>query len=134
MKHRRNCFWVYSSMNKRGGRTHPVVFHRRDRALDMWARWVKKEAIAAELKIDRTAVDRYIAWAKKNGDPRAQRAAKEWAIVKARIRRRQIKQLHDLGLSTKEIAKQLGVNIRLVQARIQEAKAATLSPELCEGE
>ncbi len=117
-------FYHYSSRNKKGGKLHPLVFRRKDKALTMW--WEHRTAaeIAVELDISIETVRRYIQNARKDGDPRATRTRPAKRIMAAETRRRHILLLSTKGLSNREIAKTLSIHPRLVQLRLKEAKSS----------
>ncbi len=114
-------FHIYSSRNKKGGKPHPVVFRRKDRALTMWWEYRTAAEIAVELDISIETVRRYIKSARRAGDPRATRNRSVKRIMAAQARRRNIIELHSKGLDVREIAKALSIHIRLVQMRLKEA-------------
>nr|DAO70282.1 MAG TPA: HTH domain protein [Caudoviricetes sp.] len=114
-------FYTFSSRNKKGGKPHPVVFRRKDRALSMWWEYRTAAEIAEELDISIETVRRYIKSARRDGDPRASRNRPAKRIMAAQARRRNICELYRKGLDVKEIAKALAVHPRLVQMRLKEA-------------
>lgn len=116
-------FYLYSSRNKKGGKPHPVVFRRKDRALTMWWEYRTAAEIAEELDISIETVRRYIRSGRKAGDPRATRTRPAKRIMAAEARRRNIIELKTRGLEVKEIAKALSIHPRLVQMRLKEATA-----------
>lgn len=112
-------FYAYSSKNKKGCRTHPEVFRRKDKALSMW--WEKQtvEEIATSLHISPDTVRNYITEARAAGDFRAApRESKRHAMAK--VRRMHIEKLASEGMDKKEIADRLNVHVRLVQMRLKE--------------
>lgn len=116
-------FHTFSSRNKKGGKPHPIVFRRKDRALTMWWEYRTAAEIALELDISIETVRRYIKSARRMGDPRATRTRPAKRIMAAEARRRNIIELKTRGLDVKEIAKALSVHPRLVQMRLKEATA-----------
>lgn len=98
----------------------PVVARRMNQCLDMYAAWSTQADIAEALGVDVLAVRRYIAKAKRRGDPRAVRPMRDRTHLRSAVRKLQISQLFAAGLSTSEIAKRLDCDTRLVQLRLRE--------------
>lgn len=115
-------FHAFSSFNKKGGKAVDAVVRKRNQALDMYQEMATYEAIAECLDISVTTVVQYVARAKAKGDVRVKRPFKHRARQLAVQRRKSIGDMKALGLSAREIAKQLGVNVRLVQIRLKEGK------------
>ncbi len=114
-------FHAYSSYNKRGGKTHPVVSRRLNQVLDMWAAMMTREDIAEHLDISVDAVKQYLRRGRRRGDPRAKRPIGMNRIaMRAKMRRHQIKLLHEVGYTPKEIATRLECTERLVMLRMKE--------------
>lgn len=121
MRHRATMpFYMFSSYNKRGGKVHPMVASRRNRALDMFADMMTIADIAAALEVDTDTVKFYIRHARRNGDPRACRGIGNRRYLRAKLRRKQIAMLAETGMKTSEIAQQLDCHVRLVQIRLKE--------------
>jgi DNA-binding CsgD family transcriptional regulator len=120
---RHTPFYAYSSKNKKGCRTHPEVFRRKDRALTMW--WEKStvEEIATSLDISPDTVRNYLREGRAAGDFRAvSRESRRHMLAK--VRRMHIDKLHSEGLDNHEIAYRLNVHVRLVQMRLKESSNA----------
>lgn len=114
-------FHAYSSKNKKGGKTHPLVFRRKDQALTLW--WERRtvDEIAASLDISPDTVRNYIRDGRATGDFRAaQRESKR--LVLARVRKMHIEELHKQGFTNLEIAERLNIHVRLVQMRLKECE------------
>lgn len=121
-KHRASLpFHAYSSFNKKGGKAVDAVVRNRNRALDMYQDMATYETIAECLDISPTTVVQYVKRAREKGDVRVKRPFKHRGRQLALQRRKSIKDMKALGLSAREIAKQLGINVRLVQIRLKEA-------------
>lgn len=114
-------FHAFSSFNKKGGRTVDTVARKRNRTMDLYAELTPYEKIAELLDISVTTVTQYVARARQQGDVRANRPFKHRGRLQALQRRKAIKDMKALGMSAREIAKQLGINVRLVQIRLKEA-------------
>ncbi|TIO14908.1 MAG: hypothetical protein E5X86_22565 [Mesorhizobium sp.] len=114
-------FHVYSSFNKKGGMVDRRVERQRNRALDMYQELSTYEKIAECLDISVTTVVQYVARARQQGDVRANRPFKHRGRLQALQRRKAIREMKALGMSAREIAKQLGINVRLVQIRLKES-------------
>ncbi|TGT36204.1 helix-turn-helix domain-containing protein [Mesorhizobium sp. M8A.F.Ca.ET.165.01.1.1] len=117
---RRQPFHAFSSFNKKGGKALDIVKRRRNQALDMYQEMATYETIADCLDISVTTVVQYVARAKSKGDVRVKRPFKHRGRQLAVQRRKSIKDMKALGLSAREIAKRLGINVRLVQIRLKE--------------
>lgn len=116
-------FHAFSSYNRKDGRTHPLVLRRRNRALSMWAEMATMEEIAEALEVDVWTVRNYIRRARRNNDVRAERPyGWDKRKMKAEIRKANIARMIECGMGPKEIAKALGVNVRLVQMRLKEGR------------
>jgi transposase len=114
-------FFVFSSYNKHGGRTHPVVARRMNMILDMWQALMTIEQIAQALEIGTTTVEQYIRKGHRIGDPRVKRPrGVDRRTLSAATRKRQMKLLHDAGFSKLQIADRLDCHVRLVQMRLKE--------------
>lgn len=114
-------FYRLSSYNRVGGRTHPIVSRRMNQVMDMWASLMSKAEIATELSIDVDTVRNYVRRARRRGDPRANRPdASNKIILKARVRKLQMKILDKAGFTKHEIASRIGVDVRLVEMRLRE--------------
>lgn len=112
-------FYAYSSKNKKGCRTHPDVFRRKDAALTMWWERSTIDEIAASLHISPDTVRNYLREGRAAGDIRAgSRESKRHMVAK--VRRMHIVKLAGEGLDIKEIAQRLNVHVRLVQMRLKE--------------
>ncbi|MER8745898.1 hypothetical protein NKH54_22850 [Mesorhizobium sp. M1004] len=94
---------------------------QRNRALDLYQEMATYETIAGCLDISVTTVVQYVARARQQGDVRANRAFKHRGRLQALQRRKSIREMSALGMSAREIAKRLGINVRLVQIRLKEA-------------
>ncbi|TJU85583.1 MAG: hypothetical protein E5Y10_24495 [Mesorhizobium sp.] len=117
-------FYHYSSRNKKDGRPHPVVYHRRDRALTMFWEQRTVEEIAVTLDVSIDTIRSYIRDGRRKGDERAMRRTGQKRIVEAQVRRRQICELSGFGFTAAEIADRLNCHVRLVQIRLKEACGA----------
>ncbi|MBZ9693917.1 helix-turn-helix domain-containing protein [Mesorhizobium sp. CO1-1-9] len=115
-------FYAYSSFNKKGGKTVDLVARRRNKALDMYQEMGTYEAIAECLDISPTTVVQYVKRARQKGDVRVQRPFKHRGRQLALQRRKAISDLKAVGLSSREIAKRLNINVRLVQIRLREGR------------
>ncbi len=116
-------FHHFSSFNKRGGRTHPLVARRRNEALDMWAALMSIEQIAEALDIGTTTVTTYIAEGHKRNDPRAKRPKGiDRRRVSAQTKRTQMRLLKTAGFTPRQIADRLECDVRLVQMRLKEMR------------
>lgn len=113
-------FYAYSSFNKKGGRVHPKVATTRNRVLNLWADMASYGKIAEELDISISTVVDVIARAKRLNDPRAARTYRHKNILKADLRRKDIKRMSVQGYTAREIAKALGCTKRLVLIRLKE--------------
>ena len=113
-------FYAFSSFNKKGGKTVDVVARRRNKALDMYQEMSTYEAIAECLDISPTTVVQYVKRARDKGDVRVQRQFKHRGRQLALQRRKAIRDMKALGMSAREISRQLNVNVRLVQLRLKE--------------
>lgn len=120
MKAKTHAFYKYSSRNRSGG-THPVVFRRREKALDMWWSGSTREEIAMSLDISPDTVRHYIRYARTRGDIRATAERMSKRRVMAEVRRMHILEMARQKLTCQEIAKRLNVHPRLVQMRLKEA-------------
>ncbi|ADV12954.1 helix-turn-helix domain-containing protein [Mesorhizobium ciceri] len=118
-------FYAYSSFNKRGGKVVDIVTRRRNKALDMYQEMSTYETIAECLDISPTTVVQYVKRARDKGDVRAKRAFKHRGRLLALQRRKAINDMKALGMSAREISKQLGINVRLVQIRLKESGNGT---------
>ncbi|RWK79653.1 MAG: hypothetical protein EOR51_12150 [Mesorhizobium sp.] len=116
-------FHAFSSFNKKGGKAVDAVVRKRNQALDMYQEMATYEKIAECLDISPTTVVQYVARARQQGDVRANRPFKHRGRLQALQRRKAIREMKALGMSAREIAKQLGINVRLVQIRLKEATA-----------
>ncbi|PAQ09728.1 hypothetical protein [Mesorhizobium temperatum] len=114
-------FHAFSSFNKKGGMVDRRVERQRNRALDMYQEMSTYENIAECLDISVTTVVQYVARARQKGDVRANRPFKHRGRLQALQRRKAIREMKALGMSAREIAKQLGINVRLVQIRLKES-------------
>ncbi|BCG88490.1 hypothetical protein MesoLj113c_46000 [Mesorhizobium sp. 113-3-9] len=115
-------FHAFSSFNKKGGKAVDIVIRRRNQALDMYQEMSTYENIAECLDISPTTVVQYVKRARDKGDVRARRPFKHRGRLLALQRRKAIKDMRALGFSAREIAKQLGVHVRLVQIRLKEGQ------------
>lgn len=113
-------FHAYSSFNKKGGRVHARVATTRNRILNLWADMASYGKIAEELDISISTVVDAIARAKRLDDPRAFRTYRHKNILKADLRRKDIKRMAIQGYTAREIAKALGCTKRLVLIRMKE--------------
>ena len=114
-------FFRLSSFNRTGGKTHPVVSRRMNKVMDMCAAMMTVEDIAKALEISSDTVRDYVARAKRRGDPRAIRPhGVDRRVLKASVRRQQMRLLAKAGYSKKDIAKRLDCNVRLVQMRLKD--------------
>lgn len=115
-------YFAYSSFNRKGGKTHPVVIRRRNRALSMWAEMKTVEEIAETLDIAECTVRAYIRRARRANDELARRPLGWETRIKMRkeLRKANIARMKEAGLDAKEIARRLGVHVRLVQMRLRE--------------
>ena len=114
-------FYRLSSFNRAGGKMHPIVSRRLNQVLDMWAAMMTVEDIAKSLDISPDTVREYVKRAKRRADPRAMRPRGiDRRVLKASVRRTQMKLLAKAGYSKKDIAKRLDCNVRLVQMRLRE--------------
>lgn len=114
-------FYRLSSSNRVGGRMHPIVIRRGNRILDMWAAFMTADEIGESLQISVDCVRRYLERARRRGDPRASRPnGINRRALKASVRRVQMKTMQKAGFSTREIAKRLDCDVRLVQMRLKE--------------
>ncbi|CAN7600243.1 helix-turn-helix domain containing protein [Mesorhizobium amorphae] len=118
-------FHAYSSFNKKGGMVDRRVERQRNRALDMYQELATYEKIAECLDISVTTVVQYVARARQKGDVRANRPFKHRGRLLALQRRKSIKEMKALGMSPREMAKALNINVRLVQIRLKEAGNGT---------
>lgn len=119
-------FYAYSRRNKPGYKPNRAVFLRREQALTLY--WQQKpiDEIAEELDIAPRTVRSYITRAKAKGDKRVTGfRPRTRHLLSSQIRRRQIVELFDAGVSRREIAKMLDVCERLVDMRLKEARDAT---------
>lgn len=128
MKHRHRSehrpalpFHAFSSFNKKGGKTVDAVARKRNRALDLYSELATYEKIAECLDISVTTVVQYVARARQQGDVRANRSFKHRGRLQALQRRKSIREMKALGMPAREIAKRLGINVRLVQIRLKES-------------
>ena len=112
-------FWLLSSYNVAGGRTHPIVARRMDQVMDMWAALMSKPEIASALGIDVDTVRAYVRRARAKGDPRAERTTTK-LLQQAKTRRVQIMLLREAGFCNAEIASRLQCHVRLVEMRLKE--------------
>lgn len=121
-------WYSYSSRNKKGRRQDPLVYRRKDRALTMYWEQRPIEEIAIELNISEDTVWDYIRRGRKSGDPRADkrsdRKQSKRRLIRAEVRRRDIRDLSKQGLSAHEIAKRIGCHVSLVRKRLREASGA----------
>lgn len=114
-------FYRLSSFNRAGGRMHPVVSRRLNQVLDMWSAMMTVDDIAKALDISSDTVRDYVKRAKRRGDPRAIRPhGVDRRVLKATVRKQQIRLLAKAGYSKKDIAKRLECNVRLVQMRLKD--------------
>jgi len=114
-------FYRLSSFNRPGGKMHPIVSRRLNQVLDMWAAMMTVDDIAKALDISPDTVRDYVARAKRRGDPRSIRPhGVDRRVLKASVRRQQMKLLAQAGYSKKDIAKRLDCNVRLVQMRLKD--------------
>lgn len=120
---RRLRFYEYSSRNRSGG-THPIVFRRREKALDMWWSGSTREEIAISLDISPDTVRHYIRHARARGDVRATSERRSKRRIMAEVRRMHIIEMTKQKFTCQEIAKRLNVHPRLVQMRLKEAENA----------
>ncbi|MCF6124376.1 hypothetical protein EN904_14825 [Mesorhizobium sp. M7A.F.Ca.CA.001.07.2.1] len=118
-------FHAYSSFNKRGGKAVDIVTRRRNKALDMYQEMSTYETIAESLDISPTTVVQYVKRARDKGDVRAKRPFKHRGRLLALQRRKAINDMKALGMSARQISKQLGINVRLVQIRLKESGNGT---------
>lgn len=115
-------FHAYSSFNKKGGKTVDLVTRRRNKALDLYQEMGTYETIAECLDISPTTVVQYVKRAREYGDVRATRPFKHRGRQLALQRRKSIKDMKAMGMSAREIAKALNINVRLVQIRLKEGQ------------
>lgn len=113
-------YHVYSSHNKRGGRTHPHVARMRNRVLDLWAEMADYDTISELTNASITAIKSYIRRARILGDPRAVRPFRDRKIQRAVLRRKQMREMHAAGMTARQIADRLDCTVRLVEIRLKE--------------
>lgn len=118
-------FYAFSSFNKKGGKVVDIVTRRRNKALDMYQEMSTYERIAECLDISPTTVVQYVKRARDKGDVRAMRPFKHRGRLLALQRRKAINDMKALGMSARQISKQLGINVRLVQIRLKESSNGT---------
>lgn len=91
--------------------------------LDMWSNMLSINDIAAELDISPKTVENYVTRAKAHGDPRAYRPWKRKEQAQKEIRTSIILQRAEKGLTSTQIAMEIGCRPRLVQRRLKERRA-----------
>jgi DNA-binding NarL/FixJ family response regulator len=64
-------FWRFSSRNREGHATHPLIAARNNLVLEMWACGETQDRIAEELDIDIRTISRLLARARRKKDVRA---------------------------------------------------------------
>ena len=92
--------------------------------LNMWANLMSTNDIAEGLSLDPKTVYNYVARAKSYGDPRAFRPWKRKQEAQKEIRISIMLQRAEQGLTSTQIAMEIGCKPRLVQRRLKECRRA----------